>query len=317
MNTLTSQAIKTITTALLLCAVAGCGKKAPDAAIPPTQAQNDLLSSLQSDYSIQVTAKAFAHTLWIYLPLEGDLLAMKAKAQALPSSQTPTVKPTILYLDGHAKDRDLILKYDIAPEKAYGKDPGYAPTYTEEVKTKQRQILTDIYRIYSNADKAPDFFVLVAADITNGVETKVIFYFDDLLRAYTDQSFQEEYAKRFISEPPAGDGALIGDKAGASIDYHDITWPEFLVKQMIHRITFKYTQSEFPPSNDSRAELLRIAADTVGSYQYDDFSELTLVDLDKDATFSFTPEELAGYRSESNPPPAGRLIHLKLQPASP
>jgi len=131
----------------------------------------------------------------------------------------------------------------------------------------------------------PDFFVIVGADIVNGLEAQVLFNFEDLKRAYTDQSFYGEYAKRVISEQPYGNIEIIGDKKGNHVKYKSLSWPEFLAKQMVFRVNFKYQRSSFPPSNDTRLELLTIAADTVSAYQFKDFASIELQDLNAQTTF--------------------------------
>ena len=156
----------------------------------------------------------------------------------------------------------------------------------------------------------PDFFVIIEADITNGLEARVLINLEDLKRAYVDQSFHGEYAKRVISDQPTGNKNIIGDKEGNYIDYKDITWPEFLAKQMIFRINFKYQRSSFPPSDDTLMELLTIAADTVAAYDFTDFTSIKLEDLNARTTQSISQDDLTAYRSEQS---QGRLIHIKFQ----
>jgi hypothetical protein len=79
---------------------------------------------------------------------------------------------------------------------------------------------------------------------------------------------------------------------------------------MIYRVTFKYQQSAFPPSADTRSELLRIAADTVAAYDFTDFTSVKLRDLDTGAAFVTPRADLADYASE---PSEGKLIHIRFQ----
>ena len=106
------------------------------------------------------------------------------------------------------------------------------------------------------------------ADIVNGLEARTWLHLNDLKRAYTDQTFHGEYAKRVISEQPFGDPAIIGDALGSHVDFKYISMPEFLSKQMIFRINFKYTRSAFPPTSTPKEEILKAAAETVGSYDF-------------------------------------------------
>ena len=53
-------------------------------------------------------------------------------------------------------------------------------------------------------------------------------------------------AKRVLQESK-GSTDYIGDEIGQHLEYNDIQMPDFLTKQMINRIRFKFTQSDFPP----------------------------------------------------------------------
>ena len=263
------------------------------------------------EHNFTVTVTPFDHTVWVYLPLEEGLLHMKANTKGFSNSPVSSVKPTIKFLDGKYQDGNFHLTYDIAPSKGYAKSYGYTSEFSEEYKSKQRNLLTAIYRTFNESSEPPAFFVIVMADIINGLESKTFIHFEDLKRAYIDPSFHEEYAKRIISEQPLGNAEMISDRTGASVSYSDLTWPEFLSKQMIFRINFKYQRSAFPPSNDTQAELLNIAADTVSAYDFTNFTSIELHDLNNNTNFSMTREDLVGYRSE--PPSEGRLIHIKFE----
>ena len=153
--------------------------------------------------------------------------------------------------------------------------------------------------------------LLVIADIEKGIETRIYLYLQDLRRASHDPGFSEEYMRRVTSEQ-IGHEVIIGDKKGTHLEAHNLTWQEFLSKQMTHRITFKYTQSAFPPSPEDsiKEEILKIAADTLGAYEFTDFQTVELHDLGNDTTQSVSPTELSDYKSE---PSQGRLIHLKFR----
>jgi len=150
------------------------------------------------------------------------------------------------------------------------------------------------------------------ADITGGLEARVLFVLKDLKRAYVDQSFHEEYARRVISEQPTGNKKIIGDKEGHHVDYHDFTWGEFLIKQMIYRINFKYQRSSFPPSEDTRKELLTIAAETIQAYDFDKFRSLKLIDLETNTTETISKTQLQAIKI-TPPRPPGKLHKIKFE----
>jgi len=294
----------------LLIVFLGCAQTAPEEPLVLTDPAKEIIRICQEEHNFTVTIMPFNQTMWVYLPLEEGLLNMKADGKGYSNSAVSAVKPAIKFLDGKYQDGSFHLTHDVAPSKGYAKSYGYTSEFSEEYRSKQRNLLTAIHRAFNEENDPPAFFVVVIADIINGLESKTFIHLEDLKRAYVDQSFHEEYAKRIISEQPIGNAGMVGDQIGKSVNYSDLTWPEFLSKQMVFRINFKYQRSAFPPSNDTRAELLNIAADTIGAYEFTDFTSLELHDLNHNANFSTTREDLVKYRSESS---EGRLIHIKFQ----
>ena len=295
---------------LLFISILGCTQKPVDDPLELSDPLRNLITMCKDEYNIDLIVTPFDNTVWVYLPLEENLFQMKADPKGSQNSRESSVKPTVKFLDGQYTESNFELTYDIAPSKGYAKSYGYTSEFSEEYRSKQRNILTTIYRAFNETDDPPTFFVILIADIVSGLESKTIINFSDLKRAYMDQSFHEEYAKRIISEQPAGNVEIIGDRDGKSIAYSDMTWPTFLSKQMVFRVNFKYQRSAFPPSEDTRLELLNIAADTVTAYEFTDFTSIQLHDLDNETTFETAREDLASYQSESS---KGRLIHIKFQ----
>jgi len=299
-----------ITACLCLLTAAGCARTQGPEPLTLTDAQKQFVSMLNEENGLDVHVRAFPNTFWVYLPMDRMFFQMKATPQGPVNSGQSTTKPAVNYLDSSFDGGRFILKYDIAPAKAYGKDYGYKSEFSEEYKAKQRHILTAIYRTFNEAGDAPSFFVLVIADTVNGLQSTTYIHFKDLQRAYMDPSFHEEYARRIVSEQPAGDIRLIGDTQGRNVAYFDLTWPRFLAKQMAHRITFKYQQSAFPPSLDTKTELLTIAAAAVSGYEYTEFNSVELIDMNTQTAYSIPRQELAEF---AHRPPEGRLIHIQFQ----
>ncbi|MCK4882588.1 MAG: hypothetical protein KAS92_06160 [Candidatus Omnitrophica bacterium] len=333
----------------LFMSLSGCEVPAPKA-LTPSEAHHKLVSILKEENGINVVTKEFKNALWIYLPLEESFLQLKAntKPAAAPSS-TPESKTTVHFLDVEFNGQDFVIRYDIGPAKKYAKDPGYQSLASEAFQTNQRYILTAISRAYASfeeipdedrlaervegdidfldhaknadhkrmvhsyvkTDRAPNIFVIVMADIENGIESRIFLHLKDLRRAATDATFHEEYAKRVISDHPFGDPAIVGDQAGAHVDFHEITIPEFLAKQIVFRVNFKYTRSAFPPSDDSVAEILKAAATTVASYDFKEFSAVELQDLSNGAVETVERKELARHSETFSSP--GRLIRIEFK----
>ena len=307
--------------ALALYAIAGCERAADDAGTTPSQAHQEMVRLLREENNLEPVTRAFDRTLWIYLPVEESLLQLKAGQKGAQSSAEPAVKPVLKFLDSAFDGGSFHITYDITPEKGYPKSYGYESAFTEKYQQDQRNILTAVYRAFGHfqepaaggaaAQGAPDFFVIIIADIVNGLEARVTLYLGDLIRAYSDPGFYEEYTRRIVSEQPTGGQEMIGDRDGRHAGFRDLTWREFLAKQMLHRITFKYQQSAFPPSDDARREILSAAADTVAAYGFKDFQSVVLQDLAAGTKLEVPQIDLAGYTAADSSP--GRLIHIKFQ----
>jgi len=332
-----------------IIAISGCAQQKKVETIPPTEAHEKLKRVFKEEFNLDAVTKAYNNTLWVYLPLNEPYLKYTSSGLGPVKSPEAQSKLIIKYLDGKVQDNSFNITYDIGTDNKYKNDRGIGSRFTEEFSVRQQHILTAINLAYGDSekspdgnehvesipgdrnflgykenaahkrlvhdyvstDKVPDFFVVIIADIETGIETKMTIYLQDLLRAFYDQGFGEEYVRRLIVDQPIGYDKIIGDKSGEHIESYDISWQEFLIKQMVHRINFKYQQSAFPPSDDTQSELLSIAADTITAYDFKDFDMLILNDLNTKTTQSIPANELANYKSEQS---EGRLIHIKFQP---
>lgn len=259
----------------------------------------------KNDYALDVVLKPLKNTVWIYIPKEESFIDIRAGENGPQNSNEAKEALTIKFIDGKFKDSLFFLEYDIGPIKNYPKDYGYATTYTGSYQKDHRNILTAIYRAFSaleiqenkkiSPEKVPDFFVVVTADIKRGVKIQTTLCFQDLLRAMTDPYFMEEYSKRVMVDLPAGDKKIIGDQEGKNLKIEELTWPEFLIRQIIYRIQFKYQRSAFAPSEDTRKEILAAAAETLATYNFQDYHFLQLHNLSQNAYETLKKDELADY----------------------
>ena len=258
----------------LLLSFSACGKQ--DASIPFSSSEEKLISTIQSELKVEPVIKLFDNTLWVYVPLEKGFLGISASKDGPKKSKQITKKQTIKYLETSFANKTFHVEYDIAPQDTYQKSLGYGSSYSEDFQAKRQGILTAIFRSYADAKKPPSFIVIIVADIVNGLDMRTTVAFADIKRAFTDQSFHEEYAKRTISDYPFGLKAIINDKEGKYVDFFDMTWGEFLAKQMEYRINFKYTRSAFSPSDDADLEVTQQLAIVLNSYAFDDYEMIEL-----------------------------------------
>jgi len=329
----------------------GCSNASEqDASIPTTAAHQKLIQLCKNDYNLDIVTTAHDNTLWIYLPLDQSFLSITASKDGPSKSPDFEEKHQIHYLDGEFVNDAFQIHYDIRLKKLYTDNKGIDTKYSEEYSTKQRFLLSAITRAYSEIEKepnsnryvekiagdvdfvgkkknathkklvhsyvktsaVPDFFVIVIADIEKGIESRMYLYLQDLRRSTHDQGFSEEYVKRAVVMQPVGHEIIIGDKTGSHLETYDLSWVEFLTKQMVYRITLKYTFSSLPPLPDTKQQLIDIAAETIQAYDFDEFHSLNLVDLETNTTDTFSKADLKAI--EITPPrPPGKLHKIKLE----
>lgn len=152
-------------------------------------------------------------------------------------------------------------------------------------ETRDRLIQSNVILTQS---KVPDFIVYVIADIEKGIEFKTTAYLQDIRRMYhyQDPGFSQEFVKRVITDQ-IGHKIIIGDKEGAHLEYRDLTWNEFLIKQIINRVKFKFTRSSHKPQTTDPGVLHDLAIETLQAYPVRNYDKIIFHNLQNETTFSF------------------------------
>ncbi len=299
-----------IISSLIYLLITGCAKPSPIEPITLNKAHQKLIDICKKDFDLTVKLFPFENTLWVYIPMEESFLDIKSTDEGPRIVDQFKETRTINYLDGWYADSSFHLKYDITLSKAYGKEYGFTSAFTDKYRKEQQYILLSITKAYENVEEEiPDFFVIVAADIVKGIETQMILNFSDLKRVMTDQFFHEEYTRRNIMDYPTGHTKIIDDKEGKHLELYDLTWPDFLAKQMVHRIKNKYQRSAFPPSEDTQQEILTIVSETVHAYEFTGFETVQLQDLHNETTYTTNKSDLK--KPEEKEDSKSRLINIK------
>lgn len=260
--------------------IAGCAPP-PVKTMPLSEADRKFAQLCREELKYPVVVQKLSQTVWIYLPIEDDIFSFRATDDGPKMSSQATAGFTIQYLDVSFADGKFIVRYDINKVKVYEKDLGYKSNYSEKYQEKQRSLLTAIFRAYADVPTTdvPPFFVLAIADIKSGIETKTIFYFPDFKRAMSDQSFYEEFTRRTVSDDPKGKADIIGDREGRHLTIREVTWPEFLSKQIQYRIRVKYQYSSFKPGENAEQEITDIVAQVTQAYDFNNYSGIVFEDL--------------------------------------
>jgi len=250
------------------------------------------------------------NTLYIYVPLEFSLLNVKADGYGIALSDVRKEDPSLKFIDTKIEEGSINVRYDINNSVSYDKIMGYAMGYHQNFGTIHKAIYNNIYRTYIELDQipgertfvdpgreekrnrliegyldrveVPEFFVIVFADITNGIEMKITFAFDDYKKEVTQAIAMEESVVRRITEV-SGNKDAIGNKTGDYFEKKEITWPEFLAKQITQRITFAYGEQTSKAKPQSPEEyILESIAKTIKIYNFEQFESVIIHDLSND-----------------------------------
>jgi hypothetical protein len=271
-QSLKSSAKRALSLCALLCLVAGCSYSSK-----PSYRKEIIASSIQTickeEYQINVKAVLVGSTLWVYVPVE-DMFIKNTKQEKY------TEKFIIQYNQAAFQEGLLKLEYLIkaVPEKEKPQEYKYNKKVLEKVRNVLKVIQRVIFSMERHSQGNPQFFCLVVADIKNAFETKELFYEPDLKKATYNFISWSEYQHRATQEALVS-GAILGDKEGAHVEYKDITFREFITRQIDHRIRLKFQKPEVDTNVDIDKEITKIVASTINAYGFKDFSVAELNNL--------------------------------------
>ena len=265
----------------------GCSKPAPPQA-SFFAAEKRFLEICREEFHYPIFTNSLNNTLWIYLPAEDSIIALAASPRQPAPAPSSSPAASLQHVKAKLSDGIFTIRYDILHTRKYSEDTGYSSVYSKKYQERQNNVFSAMSRAFPDGDEKqiPDFFVLVIADIANGIKTESIFYFRDFKKAMSIPPSlpQEEFAKRYLSRL-RGDPSIVGDRTGKHLNLEEMTWSEFLARQLENRIRFKYQQSSFPPSDDNVGEILKIVAELVSAYDFQDFQSVRLEDLASGQTY--------------------------------
>ena len=362
---------------LIIISIIGCIKLPDNRALTLDKAHKKFIRICEEDFNLKPIVTPIGNTLWIYLPMDGRILDLKAsKKIPIDNPKEAVSKPAIKFLDStfDPESKAFNIDYDISISKSYIRDFGYSTAYSEKYQNIQRNLMvalnnsyyevgkseddedvkdsseedsltseetieeepneffdmkktagglsmkiTTINDPYADEDfsnrktitgeKPPEFIVIVIADITNGIGIEGIVYFEDLARIMSvhPSLSHDEYIKRYVTDI-RGNESLIDDIKGKSLKIRRIELPEFLAKQLINRVKFKYTHSSFAPGENANNEILKEVAHMVAAYNFRDFSAINLNNLDSGNKKEVPSEELVDYIKDELP--EGGKLHV-------
>lgn len=280
---------------LLICS--GCSKLLNNETVELKEAYAKFQKICKEEYLLECIVKPVGNTFWVYVPIDSPILEFKASEKTFlfdlfnpPQKEANQTKGkdqlSVRYVDAAFKDNKFLVEYDIGSTRTYSKDPGYQNTYSQEYQTINSRLLTALNRSFGDVDpiEAPTFAVLVVADIKKGIEVKSLLNVADLNRVMGGSMPQDEFLKRFITEIK-GNAEAINDKEGKHLTFTDISMGEFLARQITHRVSYHFQQS--PPSPEPPQDIISgLIRETLEAYQFKDFSEISLKDLNDGSVYN-------------------------------
>lgn len=301
----------------------------------------------QAGYKITV----LNNTVWVYVPTKKPLFATRATLEDPQTTNKYKDRYSLNFLDTryNKENQQFHIEYDISPARIYDIDYGYGSSSSEEYSRLSQAILQGIISSYYDVTEvtededpdagglitlnlangtiensqrkgyrrkthAPDFFVITIADIINGIETISILYLDDYKKMMSQAIPPDEFYKRYITDY-RGSTKIINDIRGKHLDIREITWPEFMTKQIKNRIQFKYRYSDFKPEDEPLNEIPKLIAETMKAYDYQNYETIFLDNLRDENNKTLSRTEINSLITESNKSaePAGKYHTIKFR----
>ncbi|MBI3602066.1 MAG: hypothetical protein HY209_04150 [Candidatus Omnitrophica bacterium] len=294
--------------------LSGCSQKI-EHPLTVTEAQKKFEDKCLKDFNLHVRTRQVGHSFWVYLPVKEPIFDYEVQKNKAPEPKNSS-KFAVNFADGTFHNDIFSFEYDmINKKKSKEEDYGFASSYTDSYSKTQNNIFTAISDVFFNAKAKGDeqdikFCVVIITDIKKGIETKSTFYLQDFMHYMTGALPYEEYMKRFLADQK-GSLSMIGDETGSHIKYSDITMEDFLTKQIINRIRFKFTRSDFPPGADYDTAIIDLVADALRYYHFENFTNVRLNNLRLDKKYLFDRTQLANFGEEKPQKSQGRLIRIR------
>ena len=152
--------------------ISGCKPVQEEPLYTKSEAERKLIQICKDEYNWNVTTKYVGNSLWIYLPYEHDILQFKVNK----FPQTP--KFSVDFAEGKFDKETFQFQYQITRLLKSEENKGLTNSLTDEASEDFHYLLNTVTRVYFNAEAAeqPEFYVLVLADIANGVKIQYTFY---------------------------------------------------------------------------------------------------------------------------------------------
>jgi len=244
----------------------------------PTYPKESIDQAIQDickkEYKTDVKVKLVGSTLWIYLPIPEGIVEKSNKPEKFIE------RFVIEQNNNELKDEIVSVNYLIkpVPEQEKLQDMKYSKAAFDRINNVWKVLRRVIFSMEHLEQNSPKFFVTVTADTKNGFLIKEIFYYPDFKKVSYELMSWGEYQHRAIQETEVSP-KIIGDTQGLNLKYSDISFEDFILQQIQHRIRLKFQKPEAEKNADIDKEILKIIRYTLKAYGFKDFSTLELNNL--------------------------------------
>lgn len=282
--------------ALSLAVQGGCGSRK---AAAPSPAKTDLQKTFEAkcrkDYHLSVITRMVGRSFWIYVPTDKPLFYLKSDTPAVWDPLKKPPKYELLYIDGAFEKKIFLFDYDVIPNRFLnGPGEGIRNEGTEDFNKIYNSLFTAVTETLLEPKIPISFIVMDITDIKKGIEVRYTFFLEDYRRVSVEGIPFDEFIKRVLQDSK-GSTNFIGDQVGQHLEYNDINMADFLTKQMVNRIRFKFQQSDFPPQANAEDAIIDVIADTVRYYGFTDFKEAHVSNIRTKTTKVLTPRHLDAF----------------------
>jgi hypothetical protein len=279
-----------------------------------TDIQKKFEVKCRKDYSLNVITRLVGKTFWIYAPTDKPLFDFAAETPAPPDPLKKPPKYDLLFINGSYKTAAFYFEYDVIPKiKTDAQSEGIRNEGTDHFNKLYNNLFTAITETLLDTKTVISFVVMAITDIKKGIEARYTFYLEDYRMVSVEGIPYDEFNKRVLLESK-GSANYIGDEIGQHLEYNDIFMPDFLTKQIINRIRFKFNQSDFPPQQNYEEAIIGTIADTLRYYHFKDFKEVHTNDIREKKKMIFVPKQLDFFGEdrpkEEIPKQKGKFIHI-------
>ncbi|MBF0511821.1 MAG: hypothetical protein HQL13_05780 [Candidatus Omnitrophica bacterium] len=301
---------------LMFPAIEGCApKKEAALSLSPGELQNKFELKCKKDYNLHVVTRLVGKTFWIYAPTDKNLFDFAAETPTPPDPMKKHAKYDLLYIHGEFTEKSFIFDYDVVPKiKSELQNEGIKNEASDYYNKLYNNLITVLTETMLDPKTPASFVVLTICDIKKGIESRYTFYLEDYRKASVEGLPYDEFNKRVLQEYK-GNTNFIGDQLGQHLEYNDVIMPVFLTKQMVNRIRYKFTQSDFPPQQNYETAIIDTIADTTRYYHFKDFMTVRTNDIRNKKKMVFTPKQLSSFGEDkkAEKDSDGKLIHITFE----